>query len=65
MLHVGGEGAETLLDTLLVADVGKDLAVDGDAGIRRGRDVHAALDHECQEADGFEGHGFAAGVGAG
>ena len=61
---VGGEGGEILLDGLRVADVGEDGVEDGQLGAV-GRDGDSGLRHEGEQADGFQGDGFAAGVGAG
>ena len=63
--HMGGEGAEALLNALLVADIRQNPIEDADraAGIRR--DVEAALGHEGQQPQGFQAHRFAAGIGAG
>ncbi len=61
---MGGEGGEILLDGLIVADVGEHGVEDGELG-SVGRDGDSGLRHEGEEADGFQGDGFAAGVGAG
>ena len=61
---VRGEGGEILLDGLVVADVGEDGVEDGELGAVGG-DGKAGLGHQREQADGFEGDGFAAGVGAG
>ena len=61
---MGGEGREILLDGLVVADVGQHGIEDGKLGAVGG-DGNAGLRHQSQQADGFQGHGFAAGVGAG
>ena len=60
---VGGEAGEVALDGLRVADVGVDA---GEERERRllGRDRHAGLRHEREQAEGLERHGLAAGVGA-
>ncbi len=63
--QVAAEGAERLLDGLLVADVGPDGFEAGQLGAALGRDVQARLRHERQQPDGFERDGFAAGVWAG
>ena len=63
--HVGGEGGEALLDALLVADVRQHPLIYGHGAAVRRRDVEAALGHQRQQPQGFEGHGLAAGVGAG
>ena len=63
--HVGGEGAEALLDALLVADVRQHPAEHGDGAAAVRGDVEAALGHEGQQAQGLQAHGLAAGVGAG
>ena len=60
---VGGKGGEILLDGLRVADVGENGVEDGQIGAL-GRDGDSGLGHEDEQADGFEGDGFAAGVGA-
>ena len=61
---MGGEGGEILLDRLIVADVGEDGVEDGEFGAIGGNG-DSGLRHQGEEADGFQGDGFAAGVGAG
>ena len=61
---VGGEGGKILLDGLVVADVGEHSVEDRKLGAIGG-DGQAGLGHEGEEADGFQGDGFASGVGAG
>ena len=61
---VRGEGGEILLDRLIVADVGEHGVEDREFGAVGG-DGKAGLGHESEEANGFQGHRFAAGVGAG
>ena len=63
--HMGREGREALFDGLLVADIGVHLPEQGDLAAVGGGDVQAALGHQRQKADGLEGDGLAAGVGAG
>ena len=60
---VRGEGGEGLLDGLGVADVGEEGVEDGQSG-GCGGDRDSGLGHEGAERGGFEGDGFAAGVGA-
>ena len=64
VLDVGAEGGQRLLDALLVANVGVDTVQQGKLG-GLGGDVQAGVGHQSQQADGLEGHGLAAGVGAG
>ena len=52
------EGGKALLNALLIADVGKDMAEYGQAAAVGGGDMQAALIHR----DGFERHRFAAGI---
>ncbi len=61
---VRGEGGKILLDRLVVADVGEDGVEDGEFGAVGG-DGKSGLRHQGEQADGFQGDGFAAGVGAG
>ena len=61
---VGGERGEILLDGLIVADVGEDGIEDGQVGAVSG-DWDTGLRHQREQAQRFQGHGFAAGVGAG
>ena len=63
--HMAGEGGQALGNGLLVADVRQN-GVKGRerASVPRGH-MEAALGHERQQTDGFQGHGLAAGVGAG
>ena len=63
--HVGGEGGQALGDGLLVPHVGQHPVEHPDAAVVPHRDVEAALGHEGEQADGLEGDGLAAGVGAG
>jgi hypothetical protein len=63
LADVGGEAGEGFGDGLVVADVGEDLIEDGEFG-GYGGDGDAGLGHEGEEAGGFHGDGFAAGVGA-
>jgi len=60
---VGGEAGEVALDGLGVADVGVDAGEEREVG-GFGGDGNAGLGHEGEKAEGFEGDGFAAGVGA-
>ena len=61
---MGGEGGEILLDGSIVADVGENGVEDGEFGAVGG-DGKSGLGHEREQADGFEGDGFASSVGAG
>ena len=63
--HVAGEGGQALGNGLLVADVRQNGIKGGKLTAIPGRDVEAALRHQGQQSDGFQGDGFAAGVGAG
>ena len=60
---VRGEGGELGLDGLRVADVGEECGEDGKAGGGCGNGK-AGLGHHGEQRGGFEGDGFAAGVGA-
>ncbi len=57
------KGGELGLDGLGVADVGEECGEDGEAG-RGGGNGQAGLGHHGEQRGGFEGDGFAAGVGA-
>ena len=59
------EGAQALLDALLVADVGIDPLEDAEPAALVGGDQQARLRHEREQADGLERDRLAAGVGAG
>src|SRR5437762_2771251 len=60
--HVRREGAEALLDALLVADVREDvLEDDGPRAVVYG-EVEARLGHEGEQANGLEGDSFPARV---
>ena len=63
--HVAGEGRKALGNGLLVADI-RENGLEGrkSAAVSRGN-VQAALGHQGEQTDGFQGDGFAAGVGAG
>ena len=65
MRHVRGEGREALLDALLVADVGVDVRVDGDDGVRRRRQVAARLGEQHHHAERLHADRLAARVRAG
>ena len=62
--HVGGEGGQALLDGLLVANVRVHFLKGGKLRAHGPRNVQAALGHQGHEAQGFQGDGLAAGVGA-
>ena len=64
-LHMGGEGGQTLLDALLVADVGKDIAEEGELAPVTCRNVESRHAHQLEEADRLERDRLAARVGAG
>ena len=64
VLDVGTEGGQGLFNALLVADVGVDAVQQREFG-HFGGDVQAGMGHQGQETHGLEGHGLAAGVGAG
>ena len=64
-LQVGRKGAEALGQVLGVADVGEDRGKGAELAALVHGNRDAALDHEGQEAQGLQGHGFAAGVGPG
>ena len=63
--HVGRKGGKGLLNALLVSDVRQNVLKHGDAASLPRRNHQAAHGHEGQQADGLQGHGLAAGVGAG
>ncbi len=59
-----GKRREILLDRLIVADVGENGVENRQVGAIR-RDGNAGLRHQREQAQRFQGDGFAAGVGAG
>ena len=61
---VAAEGGEVLLQRLLIADVGQHLAAPGQPRSAAAGQEQARPSHKSRQADAFEGHGFAAGVGA-
>ena len=63
--HVGREGGQRLLDGLLVADIGKHIVKDRKLRAQQRRNLKSRLHHQRKQADGLEGDGLAAGVGAG
>ena len=63
--HMGREGRQALLDALLISYVRQHPTEHPHGAAAVGGDVQAALGHQAQQSDGFQGHGFAAGVGAG
>jgi hypothetical protein len=54
-----------LFQTLLVADVRKNLIKNRDRATFSGRDVQSRLGHEGDQANGLERHRLAPGIGAG
>ena len=62
---MGGEGGQGLVDGLLVADVRQHGGAHPHRGAVRRRDVQPTLGHQGEQAQGFQGDGLAAGVGAG
>jgi len=63
VLHVCAERRQAGRDGLLIADIGEDLVVEGDAAIRSDWRRETRADHRREEADGFEQHGLPARVG--
>ena len=63
--NVRAERAERLFQALLVADVGEDVMENRHVAALAGRDVHARLGHQAEQARRFETDRFAAGVRAG
>ena len=59
------EGGQALFDALLVADVGADAVEADDLAARLRRYMQAGQTHAGQQADGLQGDGLAAGIGAG
>ena len=51
--HVGREGTETLLNALLVSNVGKYIVKDSQLRAVKGRNVEARLSHESKQAHSF------------
>ena len=58
--HVGGEGAQALLDALLVPDIRKNLPEHGKLRPVLGRDMKAGLSHQAEQSRGFQGNRFSA-----
>ncbi len=56
---MGGKGGQGLFDALLIADVRKDLAKDGNFAFFRRRDHQPAHGHQSQQSDCFQRDGFA------
>ena len=63
--HMGGKGGKRLLDALFVSDVRQNVAVHRYPAVVPRRDHETTHGHQSQKAQGFQGHGFTAGVGAG
>ena len=63
--HVRRESGQGLVDGLLVPDVRQHRGAHPDGRAVAGGDVQAALGHKGEQAQGLEGDGLAAGVGAG
>ena len=62
MRHMRGKGRQALLDALFVADIGVDVLVNRDDGVRRRRQITARLGHEHHEAERLHADGLAARV---
>ena len=62
---MAAEGGEVLLQRLLIADVGQHLATPGQAGRAAAGEKQAGAGHQGRQPQAFEGHRFAAGIGAG
>jgi hypothetical protein len=58
------EGREILFDGLIVADVGQDRVENRQVGAVGGNG-NTGLRHQGEQAQGFQGDGFASGIGAG
>src|SRR5713226_194341 len=52
------EGTQTLLDTLLITDIGKDLLKNGNFRALIHRNMQTGLSHQRQQTYSFEGHSF-------
>ena len=63
--HMGGKGGQALLDALLVPHICQHPVKHPEMAAVFGGNLKATLGHEGQQADGFQCHGLAAGVGAG
>ena len=63
--HVGRERRKRLFQALLIADIGEHVVEDRELRALARGDVQAGLGHQGEQADRFQGHGFAAGVGPG
>jgi len=62
--QMGGKGGEIVIDRLLVADAGVNRADGTDARMGQSRDMQPAAGHQGEQTHRFEGHRFAAGIGA-
>ena len=62
--HVAGEGGQALGNGLLITNICQDRIKGGERTAVSGRNVQTALCHQGQKSHRFQGHGFAAGVGA-
>ena len=58
------EGGQALGNGLLIANIRQNGIKGGEHTAVTGRNMKAALRHERQQSDGFQGDGFAAGIGA-
>ena len=63
--HMAGESGKTLSNRLLIANIRQDRIEGGKPAAVTGRNMQTALSHQCQQADRFQSHSLAAGVGAG
>ena len=53
--HMGGEGTETLLDTLLITDVRIDIIKNSQFGSILCRNMQTSLSHQGEQANRFQG----------
>ena len=61
---MAAEGGEVLLQRLLITDIGQHLGAPGQLRCAAARQEQTGTGHQGRQAHAFQGHGFAAGVGA-
>ena len=63
--HMGGEGAQALLDALLIPDIRIDLPENGKLRTVLGGNMKPRLPHQTEQSGGFQGNRLSARIGAG
>ena len=62
---MGGEGTETLLNALLISDIGKDLVKYGQLRLVKRRNMKTGLSHQGEKSHSLQRNGFTTGIWSG